>query len=85
MTTAGVSWSSDNEGLLIQGADTVMTRKKTPNETEPVGAVTNDPDDLKGTLKHIGGSRSDDWNDILAIQAVDALWKHSIPEKRGKQ
>jgi hypothetical protein len=59
--------------------------KKTANETAPVAAVTDDPDDLKGTLKHIGGSRSDDWNNILARQTVDALWKHSSPEMRGKQ
>jgi hypothetical protein len=27
-----------------------------------VTVVANDPDDLKGTLKDIGGSRSDHWN-----------------------
>jgi hypothetical protein len=62
-----------------------MTGKKTANKTKPVAAVANDPDDLKGTLKHIGGSRSDDWNNILALQTVDALWKHSSPEMQGKQ
>jgi hypothetical protein len=69
-----------------QGADTSMTGKKTANTTEPVGAVANDADDLKGTLKHIVGSRSDHWNNILARQTVDALWvKHSSPEMRGEQ
>jgi len=59
-----------------------MTGKKTANETKPV-AVANDPDDLKGTLKAIGGSRSDHWNNILASQTVQALWlKHSDPETR---
>jgi hypothetical protein len=47
--------------------------------------VADDPDDLKGTLKHIGGSRSDDWNNILALQTVEALWKHSSPEMQDKQ
>jgi hypothetical protein len=48
--------------------------------------VANDPDDLKGTLKNIGGSRSDHWNNILANQAIQALWlKHSDPETRDKQ
>jgi hypothetical protein len=32
--------------------------------------VANDPDDLKGALKQIGGSQSDRWNNILANQAV---------------
>jgi hypothetical protein len=36
--------------------------------------VVNHPDDLKGTLKLIGGSRSDRWNNILANQAVETLW-----------
>jgi hypothetical protein len=48
--------------------------------------VTNDPDDLKGTLKHIGGSRSDNWNSILGNQTVQALWlSHSDPETLNKQ
>jgi hypothetical protein len=59
---------------------------KTANNTKPTAAVANDADDLKGTLKHIGGSRSDHWNNILARQTVDALWvKHSSPEMRGEQ
>jgi hypothetical protein len=67
-------------------ADTSMTGKKTANTTKPVAVVANDPDDLKGALKHIGGSRSDDWNNILASQTVEALWvKHSSPEIRDKQ
>jgi hypothetical protein len=40
--------------------------------------VANDPKDRKGTLKRIGGSQSDSWNNILANQAVQALWlQHS--------
>jgi hypothetical protein len=63
----------------------VLQVTKTANKPRPAAAVANDPDDLKGTLKHIGGSRSDDWNNILASQTVDALWKHSSPEMRGNQ
>jgi hypothetical protein len=63
-----------------------MTGKKTAKETKPSTVVANDPDDLKGTLKKIGGSRSDHWNNILANQTVQALWlKHSDPETRDKQ
>ena len=37
-------------------------------------------------LKTIGGSRSDHWNNILANQAVQALWlKNSDAEARDKQ
>ena len=63
-----------------------MTGKKTAKETKPSTVVANDPDDLKGRLKNIGGSRSDHWNNILANQTVQALWlKHSDPATRDKQ
>lgn len=43
-------------------------------------------DDRKGRLKNIGGSQSDHWNNILANQAVQALWlKNSSPDERDKQ
>ncbi len=59
-----------------------MTTKKAATTT----IVANDPDDLKGRLKDIGGSKSDHWNNILANQAVQALWvKNSSPEERDKQ
>ncbi|MFZ5690215.1 MAG: hypothetical protein ACOY5F_03065 [Pseudomonadota bacterium] len=48
--------------------------------------VANDPDDRKGRLKNIGGSRSDHWNNILANQTIQALWlEHSDPATRDKQ
>jgi hypothetical protein len=63
-----------------------MTGKKTAKETKPSTVVANDPDDMKGTLKNIGGSRSDHWNNILANQTIQALWlKHSDPATRDKQ
>jgi hypothetical protein len=63
-----------------------MTGKKTAKETKPSTVVANDPDDLKGRLKNIGGSRSDHLNNILANQTINALWlKHSDPETRDKQ
>jgi hypothetical protein len=43
--------------------------------------VANDPEALKGSLKAIGGSQSDDWNNILANQTIQTLWvKHSDEE-----
>lgn len=63
-----------------------MTRKKFAASTKPMNVVANNPDDLTGTLKHIGGSLSDHWNNILANQAVAGLWvQNSDPETRHKQ
>ena len=62
-----------------------MSTKK-PAATAPKTMVTDDPDDRKGRLKSIGGSKSDHWNNLLANQAVQALWvKKSDAETRDKQ
>jgi hypothetical protein len=50
-----------------------MTGKDIAKELEP------------SALKDIGGSRSDEWNTIVADQTIQALWKHSDPETRVKQ
>jgi hypothetical protein len=43
--------------------------------TRPEPEVDNhDPSQLKGSLRTIGGSMSDDWNNIVANQTVQALW-----------
>jgi hypothetical protein len=40
----------------------------------------------KGTLKNIGGSMSDHWNNLLANQTIQTLWlKHSDQETRDRQ
>jgi hypothetical protein len=63
-----------------------MSAKKHAAKAEPKTVVADDPDDRKGRLKNIGGSQSDHWNNILANQAVQALWvKNSGPEERDKQ
>lgn len=62
------------------------TKKPAANEKQPTTIVANDPNDLKGTLKRIGGSQSDSWNNILAAQTADTLWlKHSNAETRDRQ
>jgi hypothetical protein len=48
----------------------VPTAKKKP---EPEVHV-HDLSKLRGTLKVIGGSMSDDWNNILANQTIRSLW-----------
>ncbi len=60
---------------------TAKTARKTPTTV-----ATIDPLDMKGALKHIGGSESDYWNDLLANQAARALWlSQSDPETQDKQ
>jgi hypothetical protein len=63
-----------------------MSAKKPPSANTPTTVVANDPDDLKGRLKNIGGSKSDHWNNTLANQAIHALWiKNSDKEERDRQ
>jgi hypothetical protein len=42
-----------------------MSGKKPAPANTPTTVVVNDPDDLNGTLKNIGGSKSDHWNNLL--------------------
>ena len=59
---------------------------KPDSAEKSVTIVANNPEDQKGTLRSIGGSKFDHWNNILANQTIDALWlKHSDPEAREKQ
>lgn len=63
-----------------------MTKRKTKKAIEPTTVVANDPADRKGTLKTIGGSESDNWNNTLANQAVQALWlKNADTQERDRQ
>lgn len=48
--------------------------------------VTIDPNNRQGDLKQIGGSQSDNWNNLLANQTVQTLWlKNSDKETRNYQ
>jgi hypothetical protein len=60
---------------------TVHNAAKRATKVEPEVDV-HDPSKLQGRLKAIGGSMSDDWNNILANQTIQTLWlKHSDPEE----
>ncbi len=62
--------------------DRVMSARKTASAGEKAKTVVaDDPDNLKGTLKRIGGSQSDHWNNILANQAINSLWFKNSDEK----
>jgi hypothetical protein len=43
-------------------------KKPAAGEKKATIVIANEADELKGALKHLGGSRSDDWNNILAIR-----------------
>ncbi len=43
-------------------------------------AVTIDIAAMKGALKPIGGSQSDDWNEVIATQAINSIWKSADPQ-----
>ncbi len=52
----------------------------------PESVVAGGRKDLKGKLKAIGGSQSDRFNNVLANQALQALWlKNSSPEGRDEK
>lgn len=53
---------------------------------KPKTVVARASEDQEGRLKHIGGSKSDEWNNTLANQALHALWvNNSSPEEFDKQ
>jgi len=61
-----------------------MSRKKKAKAEEP--RLVDPAKDQKGGLQHIGGSKSDHWNNTLANQAVNALWvKNSDDETIDRQ
>jgi hypothetical protein len=61
-----------------------MSRKQ-PAKSEPEVHV-HDISKLRGKLKAIGGSMSDDWNNILANQTIQTLWlKNADAEEIRRQ
>jgi hypothetical protein len=61
-----------------------MTKTNPANEQKAL--VADDPEDRKGRLRDLGGSKSDHWNNILANQAMQSLWvKNSGSEDCDKQ
>src|SRR5262249_30331456 len=71
-------WESQLEDIAMNEHPSATNR--------PTTVDANDPEDQKGRLKNLGGSKSDRWNNLLANQAVQALWiKHSDAETRESQ
>jgi hypothetical protein len=59
-----------------------MRRKKNAESTT---LISDDPADRKGALKPVGGSLSDNWNNLLANQAVHALWLGNSDQETSKR
>lgn len=62
-----------------------MTKKKQAPEEQPKTLVVSDPKDKAGKLKCLGGSMSDQWNNTLVIQTVNALWLAHSDEAKSEQ
>ena len=63
-----------------------MSKKPAADNKKGTTVIANDPEDRKGRLKSLGGSQSDNWNNILANQTVQTLWvAHSEQETKDRQ
>jgi hypothetical protein len=67
-------WKLPNEELHEMPSDPKKSSK-------PRMIVAQDPKTLPGTFKAIGGSMSDDWNQILVSQTCNALWLRNCDEE----
>ena len=52
----------------------------TPSEKNARVVVARSPAQQEGKLKLIGGSASDDWNNVLANQTLQTLWAKNSDE-----
>src|SRR5262245_47655662 len=64
-----------------------MSSKKPASDEEKSKALSaKDPDNLTSTMKRLGGSHSDHWNETVANQALQTLWTaHSKDETLDRQ
>jgi hypothetical protein len=59
-----------------------MTKAK--KSTEPTVVEAYDPSSLPGKLKPIGGSKSDTWNNVIANQTIQTLWRKNSDDEGRK-
>jgi hypothetical protein len=64
-----------------------MVKKEAPGSSKKTKmVVVDDPEDRKGRMKLVGGSQSDNWNNILANQTFQTLWLgHSDQDEQDRQ
>jgi hypothetical protein len=51
-----------------------MTKEQPAKRNKTKTVAINDPEHRKGEPNVLGGSQSDHWNNVLANQALQALW-----------
>jgi hypothetical protein len=66
--------------MLIGEQGSSMTRKKSEPEMH-----VHDLSKLKGQLKAIGGSMCDDWNNMIANQAIRTIWSRRMDDEEAKK
>ena len=70
----------------LRGAGNVPQRKRADDPKKPEVLQAKDSALRPGTLKRLGGSSSDDWNNRIANDAINALWlKNSDEGARHRQ
>ena len=63
-----------------------MAGKKTAATKSGPTLTARDPALQEGRLQVIGGSKSDDWNNVIANETINTLWlKHSDDKARTRQ
>jgi hypothetical protein len=63
-----------------------MSGKKKSDAAKQKVVYAKDPSLHEGKLKMVGGSKSDDWNNVLANETLQTLWtKHSVGDARDRQ
>jgi hypothetical protein len=53
---------------------TMNSKEPAFDDTKAPTDVASNSNGVKGTLKSVGGSQSDDWNEALANQVFNMLW-----------
>jgi hypothetical protein len=69
-----------------RGAGDEPQRKRGDDLKKPEVLQAKDPSLQPGTLKRLGGSSSDDWNNRVANDVINVLWvKNSDEKTRNRQ
>jgi hypothetical protein len=77
-------WETGGKHSGLSRGQTVGGMKPAKKQERPV--LVHDRSKLNGQLRELGGSLSDDWNNVLGNQVVRTVWvKHSDPEYRQEQ
>ena len=64
----------------------MTSNARPPGGKSPNVITVTDKPDKPPTLKHVGGSQSDEWNNVLIGQVAECLWlKNSSSELRNRQ